>query len=96
MPEASRVAALGLIKAMMSAVRRRLGIVEWFGWGGALKGHLVEAPSSEQGRLRLDEVAQSPVQPDRECLQGWGSYHLSGPAVAVLQRPDGRKRLPCI
>ena len=65
MPEASRVAALSLTKAMMYAVRLLRRVMAWFVWGGAFKGHLVEAASGEQGHLRLDEVAQSSVQADR-------------------------------
>ena len=40
---------------------------------GTLKGHLVQLPCNEQGHLQLEQVAQSPVQPDLECLQGWAS-----------------------
>ncbi|KAK4817048.1 hypothetical protein QYF61_026356 [Mycteria americana] len=35
-------------------------------------------PLQEQGHLQLDQVAQSPVQPDFECSQERGIYHLSG------------------
>jgi len=44
---------------------------------GTFKGRLAQPPCSEQGHLALDQVAQSPVQPDLECFQGWGIYHLS-------------------
>ncbi|KAK4817028.1 hypothetical protein QYF61_026034 [Mycteria americana] len=37
--------------------------------------------SSEQAHVQLDQVAQSPVQPDLECFQGWGIYSLSGQPV---------------
>ena len=53
-------------------------ITEWFGLEGTFKGHLVQAPCNEQGHLQLDQAAQSPVQPDPGCLQGWGIYHCSG------------------
>ena len=47
-------------------------IIELFEFEGTLKGHLVQLPCTEQGHLQLDQVAQSPIQPDLECLQGWG------------------------
>ena len=31
--------------------------------------------------------AQSPLQPDLGCLQGWGTHHLSGQPVSVPQLP---------
>ncbi|KAK4828015.1 LOW QUALITY PROTEIN: hypothetical protein QYF61_022792 [Mycteria americana] len=34
-------------------------------------------PLQEQGHLQLDQVAQSPIQPDLEYLQGWGLHYLS-------------------
>ncbi|KAK4810853.1 LOW QUALITY PROTEIN: hypothetical protein QYF61_008825 [Mycteria americana] len=34
-----------------------------------------------------DQVAQSPVQPDLECFQGWGIYSLSGQPVPVSHHP---------
>ncbi|KAF1551686.1 Otoconin-90, partial [Eudyptes schlegeli] len=39
---------------------------------GTSKGHLVQPPCREQGHLQLDQVAQSPIQLDLECFQGWG------------------------
>ena len=33
-------------------------------------GQLVQLPCNEQEYLQLDQVVQSPVQPDFECLQG--------------------------
>jgi len=50
-------------------------IRECFGLEGTFRGHL--AQPSEQGHLQPDQVAQSPVQPDLECFQGWGIDHLS-------------------
>ncbi|KAK4828850.1 LOW QUALITY PROTEIN: hypothetical protein QYF61_000907 [Mycteria americana] len=42
-------------------------------------------PLQEQGHLQLDQVAQSPIQPDLECFQGWGLHCLSGqPCLATL------------
>ncbi|KAK4831119.1 LOW QUALITY PROTEIN: hypothetical protein QYF61_015422 [Mycteria americana] len=36
-------------------------------------------PLQEQGHLQLDQVAQSPIQPDPECFQGWGLHYFSVP-----------------
>jgi len=40
---------------------------------------------SEKGQLH--QGAQSPVQPDFECLQGWGIHHISGQTVPVPHHP---------
>ena len=39
--------------------------------------HLVQLPCNEQGHPQLDQVSQSLVQPDFECLQEQDFYHLS-------------------
>lgn len=39
-------------------------IIEQFGLKGTFKAHLVQHPCSEQGRLQLKHVAQTPVQPN--------------------------------
>ncbi|KAK4829553.1 hypothetical protein QYF61_005222 [Mycteria americana] len=44
-------------------------------------------PLQEQGHLSLDQVAQSPTQPDLECFQGWGLRCLSGQPVPVPHHP---------
>ncbi|NXC15664.1 KHDR3 protein, partial [Corythaeola cristata] len=41
----------------------------------------VTSPHNEHRYLPLDQVAQSPLQPDLECFQGWGIYHVSGQPV---------------
>ena len=46
-------------------------LVQWFGLEGTFRGHLVQPHCHEQGHLQPDQVAQSPVQPDLECFQGW-------------------------
>ena len=69
-------------------------IIERFALEGTVRGHLAQTPCSEQGRLQLDEVAQSPVQPGLECLQGWGTYHLCGQPVPVFHHPHRKKFLP--
>jgi len=50
---------------------------------GTLKGHLVQLPYNKQGHLQLHQVAESPVQPDLECLQGWGIHHLWAACASV-------------
>lgn len=44
-------------------------------------GHLIQNPCKD---LQLDQVAESPVQPDLECLQGWGIYNFSGQSLPVF------------
>ena len=54
------------------------------------KGPLMASQSSyEQGRLQLHQVAQSPIQPDLECLQGWGIHHQSGFLLSTLTMGTG-------
>lgn len=47
-------------------------ITELFELEGCLEGHVVQPPCRDQGRVQLDQGAQSPVQPDPEHLQGQG------------------------
>ena len=58
---------------------------------GTLKDDVVHPPCNEQGHLPLDQVAQRPIQPDIECLQAWGIYHLSGQPVPVSHHPYHKK-----
>lgn len=48
----------------------------------------VQAPCNKQAQLQLDQVAQSPTQPDLDCPQEWGIYHLSGQPVLEFHRPQ--------
>jgi len=64
--------------------------IEWFGLEGHFKDHPVHPPCNKQGHLELDQVAQSPLQPDTEFFQRWGIYHLSGQPVPVSHNPDRR------
>jgi len=52
-------------------------IIESFELEGILKGHLLQLPCNEQGHLQLDKIAQSPIQPDLECLQRQAIHHIS-------------------
>jgi len=71
-------------------------IIECFALEETCKGHLVQSPCSEQGHLQLDQVAQSPVQPDLERFHVWGVCYLSGNPVPVLHHPHRKKFLPYI
>lgn len=51
------------------------------GWDGLLWLSFPSFPLWWRGTSQLDQVAQSPVQTDLECFQGWGIYHLSGASV---------------
>ncbi|KAK4831876.1 hypothetical protein QYF61_019888 [Mycteria americana] len=59
---------------------------------GGLRGREPEKKSS-LGHLQLDQVAQSPSQPDLEWFQGWAIYHLSGQPVPVFHHPHGKKKV---
>ena len=52
---------------------------------GTFKGHLVQLPCNEQGRVQPHQVAQGLIQPRLESLQGWGIHHISGQPVPVPQ-----------
>lgn len=45
---------------------------------GALKGYPVQLPCSDWGQLQVDQVAQSAILLDLECLQG------QGPSITTL------------
>ena len=50
-------------------------IIASFELEGTFKYHLVQLLFI-QGLLQPDQVAQSPSQPDLDCLQGWGTHHI--------------------
>lgn len=56
-----------------------------------LKENLGKLDSSfscnEQEQLQLDQFAQSPVQTDLKCLQGWDIHHISGQPVPLPHHP---------
>ena len=56
-------------------------------WRRPPKDHIDQLPCNEQGHLQLHQDAQSPVQSDSECLQGWDIRHLSRQPVAVPHPP---------
>ena len=71
-------------------------ILECFGLERTFRGHLAQPPCSEQGHIPLDQVAQSPIQPDLECFQAWGLHYLSGQPIPVFYHPHSKKILPYI
>ena len=42
-----------------------------------------QPPYYMQGHQSLDQAAHSHIQPDLECLQGWGIHNLLGQPVPV-------------
>jgi len=44
-------------------------MIERFGLEGTFKAHLVQPPCHGQGHHSVDQIAQSPVQPDFEHFQ---------------------------
>ena len=44
---------------------------------GTHKGHLAQLPAMN-GHICSSIRCSKPLQPDLECLQGWGTDHLSG------------------
>ena len=58
-------------------------IIESLELEGTFKGSLVQLPCNEQGHAHLDQVAQSPIQPCPESLQGRGFNHFCRQPVPV-------------
>ena len=91
-----KASLIGQGGVLLTFINQDHRIIEEFGLEGIFKGHLVQHPGSKQGHVQLDQSAQSPVQPDFECLQGWGIDHLSGQPVPVLHHPHCKKFLPYV
>ena len=71
-------------------------VIEWFGLEETFKDHLVQpCATGRQGHFSLDQVAQSPIQPDFEQFQWWGIHNFSGQCVPVSYYPHPKKILPC-
>ena len=64
----------------------RIESQNYLSWKERLKAIWSNSPAMN-GHLQLDRVAQSPVQPDLECLQEQGIHHLSGQPVPVHHYP---------
>lgn len=59
-------------------------LIEYLGLKGTFKGHPVQPPCNEQGPLLLDQVGQSPIQPDLECVQRRRIHPHSGQPVPII------------
>jgi len=55
-----------------------------------------QPPCYVQGHQPPDQAAQSHIQPDLGCLQGWGNHSLLGQPVPVRHHPLCEKLLPNI
>ena len=56
----------------------------------------LQPPCYVQGHQSLDPAAQSHIQPDLECLQGWDIHNLLGQPVPVCHHPLCEKLPPNI
>jgi len=63
---------------------------------GTLKIIWFQPPCHEQGRLPLDQVAQSSIQPGLEHCQGGDIHNFSGQPILVFHHPHGEEFLPKI
>lgn len=59
-----------------------------------LQNHLVQLPCHEQGYSHLDLVAQSPIQPDSQCLQGRGIAMFRNPNVHCFPLSASARQVP--
>lgn len=64
-----------------------------FGLERAWKNISFQAPCHGQVHLPLEQIAQGPIQPGPEHLQGWGSPSLSAPVLHHLHREEFLVRL---
>ena len=74
--------------------RRLIESQNGLGWKGHLKIISFQLPCHGQGHLPLDQVAQSPIQPDFDHFQGWGIHSFSGQPVPVPHHPHSKEFLP--
>ena len=58
-------------------------IIESFELEETCKGHLVQLPCNEKGHPSSIRCSE-PIQPDFQCLHGWGTHHISGQYLAFL------------
>ena len=75
-------------------------ITEWPGFEGNSRIMNLQALCHRQGHqpphLILDQVAQGPIQPGLEHLQGWGIHNLSGQPVPAPHHSPGKELPPAI
>jgi len=58
-------------------------IIERFGLEGTFKDHLLQTPCRGQEHLSLNQVAQSPIQPDFEHSKSWYIHNFSRQHIPV-------------
>ena len=71
-------------------------VIERIGLEGTLKITQFQIPCHGQGYLPLDQVAQSPIQPDLEHFQGWSIHNFSGQPLPLSRHPHHEKFLPYV
>lgn len=69
-------------------------IIELLELEGTVKGHQVQLPFNEKGHLQLNQVAQSPRQPDLACVQDTCSLGL-GRDTKQQDASSSKLQLPC-
>ena len=74
-------------------------ITEWPGLEGTSRIMNLQSPCHRQGHQPphlLDQVAQGPIQPGLEHLQGWGIHNLSGQPIPAPHHSPGKELSPNI
>ena len=68
-------------------------IIGWLGLEATVEDHLVHPCCYGQGHLSLDQVVQSPIQPDLELFQWWDIHNFSEQPVPASYRSHQKKFL---
>jgi len=71
-------------------ITERLGLEE------TIEAHLVQLLCHGQGHVSLDQVAQSPMHPNLEHLQGGDTHSFSGQPVTVSHHSHHKTFLPYV
>jgi len=73
-------------------------VIEWLGLEGTSRVIKLQPSCCMEGHqppyLILDQVAQGPIQPGLEHLQGWGIHGLSGQPVPASHHSLGKELPP--
>lgn len=59
--------------------------------GSLIKIIQFQAQCHGQGQLALSQVAQRPLQPSLEHIQGWGKHRLSGKSIPASSSPSQQR-----
>ncbi|XP_074427289.1 scavenger receptor cysteine-rich type 1 protein M130-like, partial [Larus michahellis] len=95
-------AGTGLCCAGCEDTRGDHRTIGWSGLEGTFQCHLVQLACNQQGPLQLDQVAQSPIKPDLECLSAALKWcrrrRKAGCPFALYSTTQGSKStsLPCL